>query len=163
MTLAETILVALIAFRPNEPAAAERLAPVAAAIAEASEEAPLWDGADGARRTALLLGGIAVHESSLDERVRRCNVLGDAGRARGTYQLLGRWALGGADPDEVCADDRMQARLALRVLSIHRARGVSSEPGLLRAYATGSASRTTKAGRELFETLKAVSKKAPQP
>jgi hypothetical protein len=149
----ETILALLVALVGPSAGSPAGLEPVAAAIAEEAAGAPLWPGDEGVRRTALVLLAIGVHESGFRPAVRSCAVRGDGGKSLGAYQLFGRWAWGGLEPDAVCSSDALQAHLALRVLARHRERGVASEAGLLRAYASGSAGKDTRAGRELAATL----------
>ena len=159
MSLAETILAVSIALS-GPTASAERLAPVAAAIANASEAAPLWEGDDGPKRTALLLLSIGWHESHLRPEVLSCKVRGDANSSLGAFQLHTRAAWGGYSQEQVCGDEALQARLALRLLRKQRDRGVGDERALLRAFAAGDAGKETKAGRELAATLTNVTRRA---
>jgi hypothetical protein len=161
--LGETILAVMLALRSAEQGAAARLEPVAHAIAEEAAVAPLWPGDDGVRRTALVLVAIAWHESGFREEVRTCAVRGDGGASLGTTQLHRGFAWFGHTAEEICGSDALQARLALRVLGVHRGRGVASEAGLLRAYASGDAGRDTRAGRELRAALERTMRAAGAP
>jgi hypothetical protein len=84
-------------------------------------------------RTAALLVAVAVHESGLRLDVDTGATLGDAGRARGLWQLQG-----------VPADltRAQQAAVALeRIQRSHKACSANLERFRLAAYASGSCSR----------------------
>lgn len=114
----------------------------------AAREKPL---AVGPRATHQLLLAIAEHESRFRADIARCAVLGDRGRAHGTYQLHPE-AFGSHTAAEVCGSDRLQARLALAAL--HAV--IASAPelgveGAVRGYASGNARRATPAAREILK------------
>lgn len=144
------IAVALIMLLPR-PAEAFRKAPAgleAAALAAASH-APLPVRGD-ARATRDLLLAIAEHESAFRFPIIRCKVTGDNGRAFGAYQLH-REAMGDHTPEEVCASDTLQAKLALGAL--HRHLAVFPDLGIrgaVRGYASGFPTKDTKASREIL-------------
>lgn len=158
MTLAALVLAAILAvpFPPPEPHARA----LADAIADASHAAPLWVTGDaqeegdipaGEAATAAVLAGIAYHEVGFLERFARCRCRGaecDFGRALGSWQLNGPLSRDGHDRAAICADDTLQARLAIGVLRRHQARA-KTLPAMLRGFASGDPGMHTKAAREL--------------
>jgi hypothetical protein len=154
MTLSETVLGVMLALHPAKPGDADRLAPLANAIATEAEASPLWPGETGALRTAMIAASVAVHESGLLDDVRSCKRRGDHGSSLGWFQLHSPFAWGGHSAEEICSDDALQTRLALRIMTIQRDRGVSAPDAILRAYASGSAGRDSKAARELAATYR---------
>ena len=147
--LAKTVFALLLSTLAGDASEqAERVQPIAQAIADAAEAEPLWQGETGVRDTAALLVAVGWHESGWREAVRRCAVRGDHGRSLGAYQL-GAWAREPYASSEVCDSDALQARLALRVLHRHRARGVRGVPALMRAYAAGNAAVRSRAAEEM--------------
>lgn len=136
--------------RPTER---ERLEPVAASIVAETAVVDLFEGPQRAEATALLLVAIGRHESGFLEEVRRCRRSGDNGRSIGLYQLMGPWAWAGQKRNDICADDALQARLALRVLGIYRSTCGASTRTLLQAYASGTCRRPTTAARAIEDTF----------
>lgn len=161
MTLTEIVLATMLALPGVHADDAPRLRPVADAIAEEAHDAPLWSGAAGERRTALVLTAIAAHESGLRESVRHCDVRGDHGRSVGLFQLQRGFAWFGYDEDEICNSDALQAHLALRVLRAHQATGVAGVGMLMRAYASGSAAKSSRAASEMAAAVARFEQMAP--
>lgn len=154
----ETIVLVLSAMRGPDPALHAKMIdpePVAAEIAEAAEETPLFDGAKGAEQMALVLVAIAHHESSLLERVRTCEVKGDGGRAIGLWQTHRFWWKGHSE-GEVCQSSALQARIAAKAIRYQVDRGVRSVPALMRAFASGSAGTRSRQADEMTATYKRV-------
>lgn len=60
----------------------DRLPEMADAIATVSEEAPLWPGEEGPRRTAAVLVALAFAESRFDP-----DAIGDHGQSHGAFQI----------------------------------------------------------------------------
>ena len=114
----------------------------------AAHTSPLPEGEDA---TVAMLLAIGQHESGFRDSVRTCAKLGDGGLAYGTYQLHER-AMGNYTTEDVCRNDYVQAWLAIGVL--RRARRMWPELGLegaVRAYASGTAKRDSKAAREIWD------------
>jgi hypothetical protein len=123
----------------------------AAALVAARAE-PL---AEGIVRTRDLLLAIAEHESHFRPSIVRCQVKGDHGRAHGAYQLHPE-AFGDHTADEVCANDQLQARLALVVLQKYlKAFPDLGIEGAVRGYASGRPAKDTLAAREILAMWKA--------
>lgn len=160
MILPDLVLAVFLSLPSAVQEDSARLRPISDAIAAEAEEAPLFAGDQGAEKTALLLSALAVHESGLRESVRTCAVKGDGGLSLGLFQLHAAWAWGGFSPRAVCDDDRLQAHLALRVLHAHARRGVTSLPGLFRAYASGNAGQPSRAADELHAVYGGLVKRA---
>jgi hypothetical protein len=81
---------------------------------------PLFGGTAGAEATALLLYSIMYHESGLRPHIERCDCTKgdgdcDRGRAFGLPQIHAQW-FQGRSRDDVCADRRLQMRLAMDLL-----------------------------------------------
>lgn len=113
----------------------------------AAKENPLPPGKIA---TEKLLLAIARHESGFRSDVARCRVKGDGGKAHGAYQIHPE-GFGSHTAAEVCGSDRLQARLAVKIL----ARYVTMFPslgivGAVRGYASGNPRRDTKAAREIL-------------
>ena len=150
MALVDVVLAALAVVHPG--GTPETRAAAVTAIVDASREAPLWapatssDDAPEIAATALLLAAIAEHESSFDPRVGDCRVRG-RGNALGYFQLMGRFALDGHAPAEICASTDLGARLALRVLRTHRCKACPPARWL-NGYASGHPGFSSKASRD---------------
>ena len=162
MNLAAFVLSALLALHhgPVSDADQDRYRALADVIVEESVQAPLWPGEVGQLSTALALVAIAHHESGVLERVQRCRVKGDTGRSIGLFQLMKGASWQGHTADEICADDHLQARLALAVL--HRAADQCPRcaPAFwFRAYASGNGGRDSAAARATISTWERTSRK----
>jgi hypothetical protein len=127
LTLVKYLLSAMMAWVPLEShaplesvdAAAARYEDVARDIAEvtmAGHVEPLFDGADGRARTALLLASIASHESRFDRRVDDGSLRGDHGVAWGLFQVhcYGKMAEGWTC-HELVRERQKGVRVALRM------------------------------------------------
>lgn len=124
---------------------------IAAAVVQADELAEWLPGSgEGSEATLPLpfagprarekavaaLVGIAYGESRLDARVADCRRVGSDHDSLGSWQLLGRMALGPYTRTEICASPRRGAERALWVFSYHAAR-CGSAVKAFRGYASG--------------------------
>lgn len=118
----------------------------------AARDKPL---AVGPRATHQLLLAVAEHESRFRADIARCAILGDRGRAHGSYQLHPE-AFGSHTAAEICGSDRLQAQLALAALhanfNLHPELGVE---GAVRGYASGNSLRRTRAAAEILQLWRA--------
>lgn len=83
--LSSWVLAAMTTLQPpstTTPRIAASYAETAEAVAQAAEEAPLFDGPNGTRETAALLLGIALHESNFRPWIK-----GDHDRSHGLFQV----------------------------------------------------------------------------
>ena len=146
-----TLALALVLL--STPALARKPPPeITAAALAAARARPL---AGHTLDTRDLLLAIAEHESRFRPDIARCAVLGDHGRAHGTYQLHPE-AFGDHSAAEVCASPRLQARLALFVL--HAYLKLAPELGVegaVRGYASGRPRQATSAAREIMALWRA--------
>jgi hypothetical protein len=78
LALASWICAVVTAWSPHLPAKNE----ISLAIAAAAFVQPAFEGDDGVEKTAALLVGLALHESSFDPAA-----VGDSGRSHGLYQI----------------------------------------------------------------------------
>lgn len=102
---------------------------------------PLFDGADGRARTAILLASIAASESFLRADVDACKAKGDGGKSATVFQLQGAHKA-------VCADREEAARVALeRVRASLEMCRRSPAPDRLALYTSGSCARGQRASR----------------
>lgn len=98
---------------------------------------PLPFAGPGARKKAVAaLVGLAIGESRLDARVADCRRVGSDFASLGSWQLLGRMALGQYTRVEICTSPRRGAERALWVLSYHAARCGSAVKAFM-GYASG--------------------------
>ena len=159
MDLVASVLAALLTLHPGGTEATRRDA--VEGIVAAATEAPLWPAAPGddahaeVLATALVLAAIGQHESSFDPRVGDCHVRG--GGAISYYQLLGRFSYHGHEESEICRSPALAAKLALRLLHLHKTRCKRCAPAAwLAAYASGDPakpSRASKATARLVDRL----------
>jgi hypothetical protein len=135
---------------------------LAETIGDVAEAHPLWEGDDGKRATALMLGAIARHESSLDPRVLACDRRGDGGLSVTAFQLRrGSWF--GLSAAALCGDSELAARVALGHLrrSANLSKTWSGE-GLLLNYGGwvrpifGGPPAPTRGGREIAKAWQAA-------
>jgi hypothetical protein len=164
-SLLPIILAAILRWHPDAPSAdQDRYAEIAQAIADEATAAPLWTAVEPSEgeaaavglppaaptATALLLATVAQHESGFLESVRRCKRRGDQGRSIGLYQLMSGRAWRGHRAADICADDHLQARLALQVLQGARAQcRTCALTFVLRQYASGDGGKSTPAATRL--------------
>jgi hypothetical protein len=102
-------------------------AALAAAIVRAADEAPLFAGEDGARRTAALLVAVAFRESSL-----KLDAVGDHGRSFCAFQIhasSGGTAALLTDADACVRKALSMLRESLRVCPAHPVAFYASGPG----------------------------------
>lgn len=85
--LSTWIYLAMVAWVPPQPADTDRYIEIAADIATVAQEAPLYSGADGAAKTALLMASIASFESFYRKDVDSLKVKGDNGAAQCLMQV----------------------------------------------------------------------------
>ncbi len=157
------VLSALLALPRPPGGTPESRREAAEAIVAAAAADPLFpregDGSAAVAATALVLAGIAQHESSFDPRVGRCERSG--GGAMGYFQLLGGYSLGGHTKAEVCGSPALSAKLALRVLHLHKRRCKACGPSAwLAGYASGNPKRPSKTSRETEKVVVALGKHA---
>jgi hypothetical protein len=113
----------------------------------AAKETPL-PGGEAATKKLLL--AIARHESGFRSDVIRCRLKGDGGKAHGAYQIHPE-GFGSHTSAEVCGSDRLQARLAAKILAKYLTMFPSlGVVGAVRGYASGNPRRDTKAAREIL-------------
>jgi len=140
----------------------DRLRGVAEDITSVSAESTLFCGPRQADATALALVAVAEHESGFWRRVQDCSVCDgvtgwcDRGRSISLWQLhVGSGAWQGFTRAEVCSNNDIAARLALRILERHRK--ASHPASLFFGYARGA---RIGAGREMFDIFSTLIRKA---
>lgn len=149
LSLATAAILSLRSAPP--PPRAEAIAlDVATVIADEPDTLP-WD----ARTTALAMVAAGYDESGLRPEVEDCRRAGDHGVSVGLWQVHAGRNWEGHARAEICADRRLQARLALHVLARCAARTprISSA---MHCYASGDAGRPSTSGwrkARLAETL----------
>jgi hypothetical protein len=99
---------------------AKRLKDILAETYSTAAPDPLFTGDAAGEATALLLYAIMYHESGLRPHIERCDCSKgdgdcDQGLAAGLPQIHPEW-FQGHSKDEVCADRRLQMKLALDLL-----------------------------------------------
>jgi hypothetical protein len=124
----------------RDPARYERYAKEIEQVVEAATADELPFTGPGAREaSALALGVTAVDESGLMDRIERCECRSyecDHGFAMTLYQLHPHlW--GGYDKKEICGDNVLATKLAMRAL--RGTRGRMPVPAMYRTFAAGSA------------------------
>ena len=92
-----------------------------------------FDGPAAQSASIVALLSVAYHESGLREDVQDCTVRGDKGRSISLYQLHVGPARHGHTADEICSDNLLATRLALRYLARTARRG--SVYGMFSGYA----------------------------
>ncbi len=122
---------------------------VACAIAQASQEHPLFPGAMGPFRTAALLVGLAWHESNF-----RAKVVGDSGRSFGAFQIRPETA--GVSPHELL-EPKNAARVAVGLLerSMHESESAPLDLQLA-VYASGRVDRGHRESKAIVALAKRV-------
>lgn len=159
-----TLVLSALSALPTPPGGTvETRREAAEAIVAAAEADPLFakegDGSAAVTATALVLAGIAQHESSFDPRVGRCERRG--GGAISYFQLLGDFSMGGHSKKEICASPALAAKLALRVLHLHKRRCKGCGPSSwLAGYASGNPKRPSRTSRETEKIVVALGKEA---
>jgi hypothetical protein len=156
-----TLTLAAVLSVAKGPVAADRarLSAIARDITAAVEldGGALFPGEGGSVALAMMLVAIAKHESDLDPAIDTCKKKGDGGRSISMFQILRgpNWA--GHTADDICADRRLAARIAISVLARPIAvaasksfdRRLLTPQVLVNAYATGSPGMETAASREI--------------
>lgn len=128
------------------PACEGRACAITKDIIAAVDDAPglPFDGPAAERASDVLLLAVAFHESGLREDVQDCTycdrVRGscDVGRSMSMYQLMRGYSWMGHTKEQLCTDNRLASRLALRVLTRFSKGGPQA---MFRAYAGCSALR----------------------
>lgn len=151
MNLPALVLSAILMTLPataDQAAERARLDPLAAAIAAAVLAAPAlpFEGPAAREASALGLVALAAGESGWRAEVIDCRVTGDHGRSVSAWQLMTPWAWAGRSRADICSSVPLAAGLALRALGLHGAQA-RSHLSMFYGYASGSASRPSKAGR----------------
>lgn len=141
-TLLVSLILSLLKIQPNQadmcanPRAC-RIAQDIITTVDAASRLP-FDG-DAAKEAAdVLLLSVAFHESGLRESVENCSyceqnkLACDGGRSMSMFQLMTGRAWMGHTKDEICTDNRLATKLALRWLT-HFSRGGTTP--MFRSYA----------------------------
>lgn len=151
MNVEALVAAAMIALvKPDTEGGHQRLREIASAIAAEARPVAFWKGDEGVLATSLMLVSIGFHESKFQEKTRRC--LPRRGTYLGLFQLFPGPNTRPHSPEEVCASDALQARLAFRVLQRARKRCPSCSPVYaFRAYASGDGGVQSKEAREITD------------
>ena len=143
MQIISWLVAAMFAWTPAKEVDRARYTEIAsdlAAVVYDPAEQPLYSGADGRARTALLLASIAAHESTFREDVEDGRVRGDGGTSWCFMQLhigAGKTVEGWTGAD-VTSDRKLCFRAALHIAKSSFQMCNSLPPNeRLSAYATG--------------------------
>jgi hypothetical protein len=141
-TLLAILIAALAARGPVTPGERERISAVADDMWTETATSTLYCGPQAQEAASLALATVAVHESGLWAKVQDCSAcyIGsqhcDRGFSVSIYQLhAGSRSWAGFTRTEICADNGLATRLALRILERHR--GARDAAGVVRGYARG--------------------------
>ena len=150
ISIVSAIVIAIVA-RGRELPSGElaRLAVIAGDMCAASAERPMMAGEAGETATALVLASVAFHESRFDAKVQRC--IGQRGPAVSMFELEGPVSWDGATRAELCSNNLLATRKALKVL--HRFKNAGDWPRIFSGYHTSDVNADTKAAHEMSGIL----------